>query len=217
MYQPASFTETRLDVLQAAMRAAPLASVVIHGPDGLDADPLPLLLDAAAGPFGTLAGHCARANPLWTRAGADGIDALVIFHGPEHYVSPAWYPAKQEHGRVVPTWNYVIVQAHGRLRAIDDRDWLRRQVTALTLQQEAGSAAPWAVSDAPADYLDRMLGAIVGLELRIERLTGKWKTSQNQPAANRDGVIAGLQRLGTAQALAMAAEVAGRGKPERIG
>lgn len=215
MYQPASFTETRLDVLHAVMRAAPLASLVIHGPDGLDADPLPLLLDAAAGPYGTLAGHCARANPLWTRAGTGGIDALAIFHGPEHYVSPAWYPAKQEHGRVVPTWNYVIVQARGRLRAIDDRDWLRRQVTALTQQQEAGSAAPWAVGDAPADYLDRMLGAIVGLELRIERLSGKCKLSQNQPAANRDGVIAGLQALGTSRAAVMAAEVAGRMTPPR--
>ncbi len=210
MYQPASFTETRLDVLHAVMRAAPLASLVIHGPDGLDADPLPLLLDAAAGPYGTLAGHCARANPLWTRAGTGGIDALAIFHGPEHYVSPAWYPAKREHGRVVPTWNYVVVHAHGRLRAIDDRDWLRAQLDALSAQQEAGAAAPWSPADAPTDYLERLLGAIVGVELRIERLAGKWKLSQNQSAANRAGVVAALAALDDPGAQAMAAGIVAR-------
>lgn len=210
MYLPPAFAETRPEPLQALMRAAPLATLVVHGAAGLDAEHVPLLLDAGAGPRGTLRGHVARANPLWRAAGGDGLAALAIFHGPAHYVSPAWYPAKREHGRVVPTWNYVVVHAHGRLCAIDDRDWLRAQIDALSAQQEAGAAAPWSPADAPPDYIERLLGAIVGVELRIERLTGKWKVSQNQSAANRAGVAAALAMRDDTGAQAMAAEIVAR-------
>ena len=207
MYQPASFTETRLDVLHAVMRAAPLASLVIHGPDGLDADPLPLLLDSAAGPHGTLAGHCARANPLWTRAGPDGIDALAIFHGPEHYVSPAWYPAKQEHGRVVPTWNYVVAHAHGVARAVEDRAWLLDMLHRLTEAHESSRPAPWSVGDAPTEFIDQMLGAIVGIEIPIDRLEGKCKASQDEAMPDRLGTVRGLREQPGAEAGAVADQV----------
>src|SRR5262249_34938418 len=147
-------------------------------PTGLAANHVPLLLDAPQGELGTLRGHVARANPIWRELSADA-QALAIFHGPQGFVSPAWYATKRETGKVVPTWDYAVVHAHGPLRAIEDRDWLRRNVEQLTAQHEAGRAVPWRVADAPADYVEHMLGAIVGLELAIARLVGKWKLSQN--------------------------------------
>ena len=188
MYTPAHFAERRPGELAALMRAHPLATVVVQGEDGLVANLLPLLLDETRQ---VLRGHVARANPLWRLAG-EGLAALVLFHGPQGYVSPSHYPSKAEHGRVVPTWNYAVVEVHGRLRAIDDRAWLGDLVERLTAQHEAASAVPWRPGDAPADYLDRMLAAIVGVELAIERVAGKFKLSQNRDAADRAGVIAGL-------------------------
>lgn len=207
MYCPAHFEETRSEVLHALMRAYPLATLVTWDADGLDANHIPLLLDATAGEFGSLRGHVARANPLWRKVGA-GDTALAIFHGPEGYVTPNWYPSKAETGKAVPTWNYVVAHAHGRLRVIDDAAWLRAQVAALTAQEESAFPHPWQVADAPADYVEKMLGAVVGIELEITRLVGKWKTSQNQPPQNRAGVVAGLRERGMPDDLAMADSIA---------
>lgn len=207
MYCPAHFAETRPEVLHALMRARPLATLVTAGDDGPAADHIPFVLDLPDDGPGVLRGHVARANPMWRRLVDGGVPALAVFHGPDAYVTPSWYPGKREHGRAVPTWNYAIVHARGPLRAIDDPDWLRAHVEALTRQQEAAFAEPWAVSDAPADYLEKMLGATVGIELTIVSLAGKWKMSQNQPVANRAGVVAGLQAAGGDEAGAVAALV----------
>jgi transcriptional regulator len=144
---------------------------------------------------------------LWRKA-ADS-DVLAIFHGPQAYITPSWYETKREHGKAVPTWNYVVVHARGRLRAIDDPAWLRRQLEDLVARHEAGFAKPWQISDAPPDYIDKMLAAIVGIEIVISEITGKWKVSQNQPGVNRAGVVAGLRGQGSDDALAIAELVAG--------
>lgn len=203
MYLPAHFAENRVEVLHALMREHPFATLASRAGDGLVADHLPLQLSSD----GTrLLGHVARANPLWKAAA--GQDVLVIFHGPQAYVSPSWYPSKHENGKAVPTWNYVVVHASGRLTAIDDAQRLRALLEELVDRHEGKFAEPWQVSDAPPDYIEKMLGAIVGIEITIAALQGKWKTSQNQPPANRTGVVAGLSQRGTANADDMAALVA---------
>ncbi len=199
MYRPAHFEAPSRDAIQALLRAHPLATLVSQGPEGLTADLVPLEYDAHAGPFGTLRGHVARANPLWQRA--EGRPVLALFHGPQGYVSPNWYAGKASDARVVPTWNYAVVHAHGLLAPVHDRAWLRALVGRLTDWHEAATSdRPWAVDDAPADYVERMLGAIVGIEIELTDLVGKWKLSQNRPPADRAGVVAGLQALGPAQA-----------------
>lgn len=207
MYQPRHFEETRLDVLQALVRSQPLCTLVTLSEEGLVADQIPLLLRASEGAVGTLVGHVARANPLWRVTQRD-TPVLAIFQGPQHYISPGWYPTKQEHGKVVPTWNYVVVQARGVLQVHDDPDWVRQQVTALTQQQESAMKKPWAVDDAPRDYTDTMLRAVVGISMAVTQWSGKWKVSQNQTGVNRMGVVQGLSALQDAQATAMAALVA---------
>lgn len=193
MYVPPAFAEPDVAVLHAFVDAHPLGALVTpvgaDGADGLHATHLPLLLDRARGPYGVLQGHVARAN---AHAVADGRAAVVIFAGPEAYVHPGWYPSKQEHGRVVPTWNYAAVHAHGTLRVLEDADWLRTHLHALTGRHEVDRARPWAVDDAPAEWVERLLHDIVGIEVPIARLDGKWKMSQNRPAADIAGVIAGL-------------------------
>jgi transcriptional regulator len=203
MYLPSHFEEKRIDVLQAFQRAHPLGLLVTLSGAGLQANPVPFLLDPEPGPFGTLRGHVARANPLWRDTRFD-VDALVVFQGPQAYVSPSFYPSKAEHGKVVPTWNYITVQARGRLRAIDDPAWVRELVTRLTRQHESPRRTPWAVSDAPADYIDTMVRAIVGIEVPLTSLVGKWKVSQNRGAADRRGVATGLHETDAAEAQAMA-------------
>jgi len=214
VYLPSHFTETRPEVLYALIQAQPLAVLVTAGAAGLDANHLPLCLALDVAGEATLLGHVARANPLWRFAGAE-LEALAIFQGPQAYVSPSWYPSKREHGKVVPTWNYVVVHAHGRLRIHDDPAWVRRLLDRLTAQMESPRAQPWAVSDAPHDYIEKMVAQVVGLELRVERLVGKWKVSQNQPAANRAGVIAGLEAERAPGAEAMVREVRARGTGDR--
>ncbi|HEY4366306.1 MAG TPA: FMN-binding negative transcriptional regulator [Steroidobacteraceae bacterium] len=202
MYLPKHFDESRAEVLHELIRRHPFGALVANTTQGLDATHVPFEIDASAGPLGTLRCHIARANPIWRDFGATG-QAMVLFQGPHGYVSPAWYPAKQEHGKVVPTWNYAIVHAHGTLRAIEDPVWLRGFVSRLTDRNEGARAVPWKVSDAPEEYLEKMLGAIVGLELTIERLQGKWKLSQNRSLADQQGVVAGLASEGDATAAAM--------------
>lgn len=182
-----------MDVLHALMRARPFASVVTLGSTGLSANHIPLLLDADPQPYGTLRGHFARSNPQW-RDFSPETAALVIFNGPDHYISPSWYPSKQEHGRVVPTWNFVAVHAYGTLRIHDDREWVRNLVIQLTETHEAEFEQPWHVTDAPEDYIDGMLKAIVGIEIRIDRLEGKWKLGQNRNTADRLGAAEGLAK-----------------------
>lgn len=196
MYTPKHFEETRAEVLHELIRAQPLGLLVTMSDAGLQANPIPFILDAdpAGGP-GILRAHVARANPLWRDTRAD-VESLVVFQGPQAYISPGWYPSKREHGKAVPTWNYIAVQARGTLRAIDDAAWLREFVTRLTTRHEAAQAEPWAVTDAPPDFVDTMLRAIVGIELTLTALTGKWKVSQNRPAADRAGVAAGLRATG---------------------
>ena len=191
MYLPKYFAEQRVTVLHALIRAHPLAALVTRGEGGLDASHIPMEIDAQPAPYGTLRGHIAHANSLW-RDGTEGDGALAIFRGPDAYVSPDWYPSKREHGKVVPTWNYAVVHAHGALRFIEDRDWLRGLVERLTLRHEGGRPRPWQVDDAPAAFIEQLLGAIVGIEMRVTRLEGKWKASQNRPPADRNGVRDGL-------------------------
>jgi transcriptional regulator len=203
MYIPKHFEEARVETLHELIRAHPLAVLVTLAPDGLDANHLPLEIDPEPAPFGTLRGHVARANAVWRNL-SQQTEALAIFRGPDTYITPSWYPTKQETGRVVPTWNYAVVHAHGPLRAVEDRAWLRAFVERLTNQHEAGRENPWHVSDAPADYVERQLGAIVGLEMPIARLVGKWKVSQNRPGSDQGGVVEGLVQEGSERAAAMA-------------
>lgn len=202
MYIPKANEETRVDVLYEFIEAHPFATLVTMGSAGLFATHLPLVLDPAGGTLGVLRGHISRANNQW-RDFADSVDALVIFSGPHHYITPNWYAEKAKTGKVVPTWNYAVVHAYARLRVIQDAAWLVENVTALTNVHEAGSAVPWRVSDAPEEYVQALAKGIVGVELTITRLEGKWKVSQNQSAENRAGVVKGLEELGTAESLAM--------------
>lgn len=193
MYVPAPFREERLPALHEAMRQAGLATLVTHGPDGLVASHVPLHLEPTEGPYGTLYGHLARANGQWREASAD-VDALALFTGPDAYVSPSSYATKALTGKAVPTWNYVAVHAYGPLRLIEDPERLLALVTRQTEQHEAAEPHPWSVRDAPEDYVRGLLRGIVGFELRIRRLEGKWKLSQNRSPEDRAGVIHALER-----------------------
>ena len=206
MHIPKHFEETSIDVLHALIRARPLATLVTLSSGGLSANHIPLYLSAEPLPFGTLRGHVARANPVWTDYEQD-VEALAVFHGPDAYITPSWYATKKETGKVVPTWNYAVVHAHGSLRVIDDPVWVRANIEALTNQHEEKFQKPWAVSDAPADFTERLIGSIVGIEIVITRLYGKWKVSQNQPPQNQAGVVQGLSVVGDGNASAMAALV----------
>ncbi len=191
MYVPAMFAEDRVEVLHAAIRQAGLAALVTQTEDGLIASHVPLLLDSDPAPYGTLLGHLAKPNPQ--ARGAIG-DALVIVQGPDAYVTPSWYATKRESGKVVPTWNYVAIHAAGPLSFFSDADRLLDIVTRLTEREERNRAEPWAVSDAPADFVQGMLNGIIGFAMPIARLQGKWKMSQNRPAKDQAGVIAGLRQ-----------------------
>jgi transcriptional regulator len=191
LYVPAHFKEDRVEVLQDLMRATGLATLVSMTADGLIASHAPMMLETDATPYGTLIGHLAKANPH-ARLADPGVQTLVIFQGPDGYITPSYYAAKREHGKVVPTWNYAAIHAYGTLEVVDDPVQLLDIVTRLTNRHEAPRAQPWAVSDAPDDYIRGMLRGIVGLRLPIVRLEGKLKMSQNRPAADQAGVTAGL-------------------------
>ena len=212
-YLPKHFEETNPATLQALVRAHPLATWVVPQTDGeLLVNHIPFLLDADRGPNGTLVGHVARANPVWRVLTTTA--TVAVFQGPEAYVSPSWYPSKPVHGKVVPTWNYAVVHAHGSARIFDDKAQLLALVTRLTVLHETPLAQPWQVADAPADYIDTMLGAIVGIEIPVQRWIGKWKVSQNRTMEDRLGVVAGLQAKGTSQADAMAVLVHSAANPQ---
>ena len=212
MYEPAHFRQEDREALIAAMRARALALLVTAGESGLMANAVPFLVVEGDKGALRLEAHLARANPQWREIAA-GAEVLVVFEGTDAYVTPAWYETKRETGKVVPTWNYVMVQARGRARAIEDQDWLKAHVGRLRDVHEAGRAEPWAASDAPESYISAMARGIVGIEIEVTDLRGKVKASQNRPEADRVGIIAGLEAEGAPQAAAMAALV--RGAAER--
>jgi transcriptional regulator len=201
MYMPAHFEENRPEVLHRLIAEQPFGALITHGPNGLDANHLPFEFDAKLTPeggeaqpahtHGILRAHVARANPVWQEVAANP-EALVIFQGPAAYISPTWYPSKHETHRQVPTYNYMVVHAHGRSAGRDDEAFVRGLVARLTRKMEAGEPVPWKMGDAPADYIAQMLGAIVGLEIEVTRLVGKWKLGQNKEAADRRGAADAL-------------------------
>jgi len=207
VYIPRANEETRLEVLHDLIESHPLASLVTIASSGLFASHLPMVLERKSATRALLKGHLSRANKQWQDF-QPGVQALAIFSGPEHYISPSWYPEKKETGKVVPTWNYAVVHVYGHLRVVEDPAWLMEHLNALTTVHEASFPAPWKVSDAPADYIASLIKGIVGVELPIERIEGKWKASQNHPERNRIGVVEGLERLNTPESLAMKALVA---------
>ena len=206
MYTPKHFEQPQVAAMHELMRASPLATLVTLTSGGLDANHIPLHLSNAPTPYGTLRGHVARANPMWHDFAKD-IEVLSIFHGPDAYITPSWYATKKETGKVAPTWNYAVVHAHGALRVFDDATWVRAHLEALTDCLEANFAKPWAVSDAPPEFTEKLIESVIGIEIVITRLSGKWKVSQNQPEHNRYGVIKGLQGCAHRDAAAMAALV----------
>lgn len=199
MYIPAAFREDRPALLHDFIRRHPLGALICTTAEGLTANHIPMILAADASGNTLLHGHVARANPVWKNLPADA-PVLVIFGGAEHYISPSWYPAKQEHGKVVPTWNYSVVHAHGTIRFQDDKEQARQYVSALTNKHEAGRPDSWAVTDAPATYIELQLAAIVGFEIRVERLVGKFKASQHRPEDERAAVRQALEGEGVTAA-----------------
>ncbi len=205
MYCPEIFAEQRPEVLQALVQDHPLAILVTRDGERLEANHIPLLLSVDAGSM-SLHGHLARANPLWRDQPADG-EVLVIFQGPQLYISPSWYATKKETGRVVPTWNYIVAHVYGSLQIHDDPAWIRQQMGSLTAQQEASLAEPWQVADAPRDFTERLIQQVTGIEIPITRWLGKWKVSQNQPGENQESIWENLKALGEPQSQAMAGAV----------
>lgn len=191
MFLPKHFEESRVEVMHALIREHPLGVLVTLGSDGLNANHIPIDVDPEPAPFGTLRGHVARANSVWRDHLAD-VEALVVFQGPAGYVTPSWYPTKRQTGKVVPTYNYAVVHGYGPLRIVEDAAWLRRLVGRLTDRFEATRSEPWQVTDAPTSYIDTQLRAIVGIEIPLTRLLGKWKVSQNKSAEDRAGVAEAL-------------------------
>jgi transcriptional regulator len=204
MYLPKHFEERNPERLRSFIQRYPLGSLVTATEAGLDANHIPFVFADTGTAAGTLHGHIARANPLW-REGVRDSAALFIFQGPNSFISPSWYPSKRENSRVVPTWNYAVVHVHGALRFVDDPAWVRSHVEALTREHEENRDPPWAVTDAPADFVDKMAAAVVGIEISITELVGKWKVSQNRSISDRVGVAEALEREATPPGAAIAA------------
>ena len=209
MYLPPLFRIDDLASQHEIIRRNPFATLVTRSGNGMVADHIPFILDAGRGEKGVLRAHVARANPLW-RTHPSETEVLVIFSGADRYITPSWYATKRETGKVVPTWNYVALHAFGPLKVFDDEAWLRQQIGELTTRQEAERRAPWAVSDAPAEFVAAQIKMIVGIEVPILRVEAKSKVSQKRPPADRDGVIEGLEAEGDDASRAMAALVAAK-------
>ncbi len=192
MYIPASFRESRIERLHDLIGKHPLGLLVTHGDNGLEASPIPFLFYANEGEHGMLRAHLAKANPHW-KSLAESVECLVVFQGPEGYVTPSWYPSKAEAHKAVPTWNYATVHVWGNASVTEDAAWLRRQLDDLTMLHERSRLQPWSVNDAPPDYIANQMKAIIGIEIPIGRIEGKWKMSQNKDDADREGVIAGMR------------------------
>lgn len=206
MYIPRPNQEDRTPVIHKLMQDQPFASLVTMGTSGLVASHIPMVLEPEFAPLGRLKFHLARANPQWNNL-SPSAEALAIFSGPQHYITPSWYPEKQQTAKVVPTWNYVVVHAYGHLKVIEDSQWLMAHLETLVNIHEASSPVPWKIDDAPAPYIASQIKGIVGLEMVIDRLEGKWKVSQNRSEEDRVGVAKGLAELNTDESLAMKALV----------
>lgn len=203
MYIPKQFEELRVDVMHELIRSRPLATLVTLSDSGLNANHIPFHIAESPAPFGALQGHVARANLILDDF-KNNTEVLAVFHGPDTYITPSWYATKKETGKVVPTWNYAVVHAYGCLRVVDDVSWLRAQIEALTHYNELSFSEPWAVSDAPHEFTEKLMANIIGIEMVITRLSGKWKVSQNQPPQNQTSVIEGLKASGQQESTAMA-------------
>lgn len=206
MYIPKHHEETNTSVLHALIRAHPLGTWASQGDGELIVNHVPFVLDSSRGEHGTLVGHVARANSVW-QSFSNVVPSVIVFQGAESYITPSWYPSKHANGKAVPTWNYAVVHAHGLPVAINDRAWLLNHLNQLTDLHEADQALPWKVSDAPVDFIERIIGEIVGIEIPISKLVGKWKVSQNRPKPDKLGVVAGLLAKDSAQSKEMAALV----------
>ena len=202
MDQPPIFKEDRIDVMHDLIKAHSFGTLVGLEDGEISANHLPLILHPEISENGTLRGHISKANPLWKKHDAD-TNVLIIFQGAHHYISPSWYPSKREHQKVVPTWNYAVVHARGSLKLIEDNDWILAHLNSLTNKHERGYPEPWKVSDAPEKYIAGQIKGIVGVEITIKELTGKWKMSQNKNAADKEGVLRGLKGDGDENASTM--------------
>ena len=212
MYLPKIHEETRLDVLHGLIREHSLGTWVAADETELNVNHIPFVIDSSRGEFGTLVGHVARANPVW-KAPANTLPSVIIFRGPQTYITPSWYPSKHEHGKAVPTWNYAVVTAHGLPAFIEDPAWLYGHLSDLTDKHEASQALPWKIGDAPQEFTDKLIAAIVGVEIPIQRIEGKWKTNQNRPEQDKIGVVAGLLGKGDDDSVAMASLVRSHIRP----
>ncbi len=202
MFQPPMFNEDRMDVMHDLIDKYSFGIMIGHEGGALSINHLPFILHPELSEKGTLRGHISKGNPLWKNHDANN-DVTVIFQGPHHYISPGWYASKAEHEKVVPTWNYATVHATGKLKLIEDTDWLIAQLSTLTDKHEAGYDEPWKVSDAPEKYIRGQMKGIVGIEIEITELIGKWKMSQNKNDADKTGILAGLTKEGDDNALDM--------------
>lgn len=202
MYIPPQFEQSDREKIHGLIHSHPLATLVTFGKNGIEANHIPLHLTPTPETHGVLCGHVARANSMW-RDYAEDTESLAIFHGAQAYISPSWYETKLEAGKVVPTWNYTVVHVYGYLRVIEDAAWIRSQLETLTQHNEAGFQHPWAVSDAPEEFTEKLIASVVGIELEITRLVGKWKVSQNQPLQNQNSVINGLNTHGQIEMAAL--------------
>jgi transcriptional regulator len=209
MYLPHYFEETCIDELHRLIAAHPLSTLAITVDGELMVNHIPMLIDSEDGEFGTLRAHIARTNPLWQQLHG-ATNAVAIFQGEQSYISPNWYPSKQETGKQVPTWNYAVVHAHGKPRFIDDASWLYKHLEEMTDAQEAGQKLPWKISDAPREFIDKLTNAIVGIEFPITRISGKWKMSQDEIRADQLGVVSNLQARNDQASLTIAGMVAQR-------
>jgi len=203
MYIPTFNQENNISTLHKHIKKHPFAMWTTVSNGEIIVNHLPFLLDEKKGEHGTLFAHVAKANPIWQNFSKD-MDSVVVFQGEQAYISPSWYPSKHKHGKAVPTWNYVVVHAYGIPTMIDDREWLLKHVTELTDLHEHEQQLPWKVSDAPDDYINKLLGAIIGIEIPITKLLGKWKLGQNRPESDRMGVVAGLSSRDDPQSHGMA-------------
>jgi transcriptional regulator len=209
VYIPSYHEESNLNVQHALIQSHPLATWVTVGANGLIANHIPFILDTSRGKFGTLRAHVSRANTVWKEL-SSSVPSIVMFQGPQSYITPSWYPTKQIEGKVVPTWNYAVVHAHGVPAVIEDRDWILQAITDLTNQSESPRSEPWKVSDAPDEFINRLLGAIVGIEIPITQISGKWKVSQDEALADRLGTAEGLLQLGDPSSLVLSGLVTER-------
>jgi transcriptional regulator len=210
MYLPKHFEVTSVPTMHSFIEQNPFGTLVCQTSQGMVANHIPFELDVVSAEHGVLRAHVARANPIWQQALA-GSEALVIFQGVNSYVTPSWYPTKKATGKAVPTWAYAVTHVYGQVKFIQEDEWLHSLVSRLSDAQEASRNEPWAVSDAPADFIDKLVGAIVGVEIVISRLEGKWKVDQNKQAVDRAGVVAGLKEQGDADSLLLAELVSAKG------